>query len=161
MKLANVTNALIEIQANMKKDGDFEAALKVAEIMVDNSHESLVIVEADDCTGEIVMSAVWNHFQKEDWVHLFKEAKKQPNNQPTKKENDMSIQGIMNQQAIDLLPRIKAIIGSSSDHDANQRRNAALRLISDSVKPIVEMTATELSAFEDSVIERFNFMEKQ
>lgn len=80
MKLANVTNALIEIQANMKKDGDFEAALKVAEIMVDNSHESLVIVEADDCTGEIVMSAVWNHFQKEDWVHLFKEAKKQPTN---------------------------------------------------------------------------------
>ena len=73
----------------------------------------------------------------------------------------MSIQGIMNQQAIDLLPRIKAIIGSSSDHDANQRRNAALRLISDSVKPIVEMTATEITAFEDSVSEYFDFMEKQ
>ena len=73
----------------------------------------------------------------------------------------MSIQGIMNQQAINLLPRIKAIIDSSSDYDANQRRNAALGLINNSVKPVVEMTATEINAFEDSVSEYFDFMEKQ
>tara|TARA_B110000908_G_scaffold69583_1_gene83928 strand:- start:175 stop:396 length:222 start_codon:yes stop_codon:yes gene_type:complete len=73
----------------------------------------------------------------------------------------MSIQGIMNQQAINLLPRIKAIIDSSSDYEANQRRSAALRLIADNVKPISEMNGKEINAFEDSVIEYFDFMEKQ
>lgn len=73
----------------------------------------------------------------------------------------MSIQANFDQQAIDLLPRIKAIIDSSSDYDANQRRNAALGLINNTVKPVVEMTATEITAFEDSVSEYFDFMEKQ
>jgi len=73
----------------------------------------------------------------------------------------MSIQANFDQQAIDLLPRIKATIDSSSEHEASQRRNAALRLINDSVKPISEMTATEITAFEDSVSEYFDFIEKQ
>lgn len=73
----------------------------------------------------------------------------------------MSIQANFDQQAIDLLPRIKATINSSSEHEANQRRSAALRLIADSVKPISEMNGKEINAFEDSVIEYFNFMEKQ
>ena len=64
-------NALVQINA-LK---DFDQAMKVAEKMVADSQEGLVIVEADDCEGVIVMSSVWNHFQKQEWVDAYKAAK--------------------------------------------------------------------------------------
>jgi len=75
MKLSDANNGLIGIQANMKKAGDYEAALKVAEEMVLISSDSLVIVEADEWEGRVVLSSVAERYQRAEWIDLYKMAK--------------------------------------------------------------------------------------
>jgi hypothetical protein len=68
-------NALVEIKANMNKRGDYDKALQVASIMVENSDQCLICVDENECEGYIVLSAVWFHYQREEWIDLYKEAK--------------------------------------------------------------------------------------
>ena len=67
------TNALVEIKA--AKKGDYEQALKIAEMMEKEAQGGLVMVEADEWEMYIVMSAVWDNFQKKEWIELFKKCK--------------------------------------------------------------------------------------
>ncbi len=69
------SNALVNINANMKKDGDFDQAMKVAEIMVEQAEGDLAWIEADDCEGRIVLSAKWDNLQAKEWKEMYESAK--------------------------------------------------------------------------------------
>ena len=69
------SNALVNINANMKKDGDFDKAMEVASIMVEQAGGDLAWIEADDCEGRIVLSAKWDNFQAKEWEEIYKAAK--------------------------------------------------------------------------------------
>jgi len=62
MRIELNNNALIIIQA--RNEADHAKASKVAQRMVENSQQSIEIAEQDDQCFMIVLSAVWDNFQK-------------------------------------------------------------------------------------------------
>lgn len=68
----------------------------------------------------------------------------------------MSIQGILNQQALELLPRVyEQIQNEKEQFNRDQMRHAALREIMNSYKPVAEMDETERSTFEQDLLTSF------
>jgi len=70
----------------------------------------------------------------------------------------MSIQGIFDQQAIKMLPKVKQYIESSDDYIANEFHQLAIRSICDSLTPLTHMSATELQAFDNQLLDTFAFI---
>ena len=70
-----VNNYLVDIIANMKKEGDFAASMEIAERMVEDASGDLVMVEWDDCEGWIVLSSKGGYKQRAEWLDLYKDAK--------------------------------------------------------------------------------------
>lgn len=66
-----------------------------------------------------------------------------------------SIQSQFDNMAIDLLPRIKAVIAKAPEFESNQMKIRALQAIMDSDKPIALMTQDEKDRFSDSLIKLF------
>ena len=81
MKLTLNSNALLSIQANPNKEGDFSTALKVAERIVQETHIDCVVAEYCDFEQWVLISAVWNEFQAEELRYEYLEAKKYIYNQ--------------------------------------------------------------------------------
>jgi len=73
MKIKLNNNAELIIQANMKKEGDYQAAMKIAEKMTEE--EGIDIASADETEGWIHICAVWNHFQKAELKDAWEAAK--------------------------------------------------------------------------------------
>ena len=67
-------NYLVDIIANMKKDGDYAKSLKIAEIMVERSEGDLVMVEADEHEGYIVLSSLGGYKHREELLEMYKDA---------------------------------------------------------------------------------------
>lgn len=74
MKL-QADNAMVYITANLKKAGDYERAVRVADKMVLDAEGDLVLIDADADCGEVIMSSVWNHYQRQEWVDAYAVAK--------------------------------------------------------------------------------------
>lgn len=70
----------------------------------------------------------------------------------------MSIQGQLNNQAMDLIPLVQNAISSADDFDANQMLHSALRGMMDSDKPIDDMSSDEINEFQEGLIGYFKHM---
>lgn len=67
----------------------------------------------------------------------------------------MSLQGQLNQAAINCLPIIKEAISAAGDFEANQMECKALSLIMNADTPVSEMSAEELELFQADMLEVF------
>jgi formaldehyde-activating enzyme involved in methanogenesis len=74
MKVSQVCNALLTIQANTNKAGDFETAQQVAQLMADSGE----VVLCSECDTEqwVQVATVWNHFQAQELRDLYNVAKR-------------------------------------------------------------------------------------
>ena len=70
-----VNNSLVNIKANMKKEGDYAKVLKVAEAMVEAAAGDLDWVEADEWEGYVVLSSLGGYKQRAEWLEMYKDAK--------------------------------------------------------------------------------------
>ena len=77
MKITLNNNAELVIQANVNKAGDYEAAMKVAEKMVDMDDVTCDIACVDEFAQWIHVCARWDNFQAKELKELFYDAKKQ------------------------------------------------------------------------------------
>lgn len=73
MKIKLNNNAEIIIQANMKKEGDYEEMMKIAEKMAEE--DGIDIASGDEVEGWVHICAVWNHFQKAELKDAWNDAK--------------------------------------------------------------------------------------
>ena len=71
----------------------------------------------------------------------------------------MSIQSILNQEAIDFLPAIKELMNNANKFEANQMRCLTLRKCGNLNKSLIDMTDSEIKEFEDDLISIFKFHE--
>lgn len=74
MKIQDYSNGIITIQANMKKEGDFEMAQKVAQKMEDDSCGAYEFIMEDD-SGFVQVGTVWGHFQAVELKEAYQAAK--------------------------------------------------------------------------------------
>jgi hypothetical protein len=72
---------------------------------------------------------------------------------------EMSIQAILNQDAINMLPAIKHTIENASIFEANQMTDKAIREINSSSKSIADMSSDEREVFSKALIEKFQYFE--
>jgi len=68
----------------------------------------------------------------------------------------MSIQNLLNNQALAKLPQITSLIANADFFEANQMRCRALKDISNSKIAIDDMTDAQLKEFENEIIDTFN-----
>lgn len=71
----------------------------------------------------------------------------------------MSIQTHLNKQAIDMLPQIKQILWEAESFEFHQMFNRTLRVISNMVKPLIDMNSNEIDAIEFHLITQFKHNE--
>jgi hypothetical protein len=69
------------------------------------------------------------------------------------------MQARMNQEAIDMLPRIKHVIALAEDFEACQMTQATLMSICNSVRSISEMSGAQIFIFEEMLLEQFKYKE--
>jgi hypothetical protein len=67
----------------------------------------------------------------------------------------MGLQASMNQNAVDMLPKIKAAIEAADGFDANQMKCSIIRGCLNTSPSLVEKTLAQLEAFQDDFIEYF------
>lgn len=75
MKIDIITNAELVIQANPNKDGDYAAALAIAEKMVEMGEVDCEIAAADETEQWIHVCAVWNWYQAAEMKDAYLAAK--------------------------------------------------------------------------------------
>jgi hypothetical protein len=71
----------------------------------------------------------------------------------------MSLQSILNQDAIDILPRIKKLIRKADNFERNQMYEAVLRATLNSYPTLLLMTKDQIDKFEQSLIDIFKYKE--
>lgn len=69
----------------------------------------------------------------------------------------MSLQKKLNDDSIAYLNQIPDLIAGAEPFEANQMRQYTLRLMNNSVTPIVEMSSSELDKFETDLVDTFKF----
>ena len=67
----------------------------------------------------------------------------------------MSLQQLLNNNAITAIPRIKKLIDESSTFSANQMYQLSLREMMNAWKPVIYMSIEELDEFQDDLIAIF------
>ena len=77
MRIHLNNNAELVIQANVKKAGDYEAAMKVAEKMVELDHVEISIASACEYEQWVHVCARWDNFQAKELKELFYDAKRE------------------------------------------------------------------------------------
>ena len=65
------------------------------------------------------------------------------------------MQSTLNQQALDMLPRVKHAIALAADFEANQMIDKTIRACCNSAKTIEEMTEAQRFIFEEILLETF------
>ena len=75
MRIELNNNALIVIKA--RNEDDHAQAVKVAQRMVENSQQSIEIAEQDDQCFIMVLSSVWDNFQKQEIREEYHQAKRE------------------------------------------------------------------------------------
>lgn len=71
----------------------------------------------------------------------------------------MSLQSVLDQQAIDKLPAIKSLIARAKPFEANQMTCRALREILNTVTPLDEMNADQVEIFTGELVHIFKHYE--
>jgi len=69
----------------------------------------------------------------------------------------MSIQAQLNNQSINMIPKIKMLMSQSTAFNASQMKDKALREMMDSEIAISHMNGRQLEAFQDGLIETFKY----
>ncbi len=69
----------------------------------------------------------------------------------------MSLQGQLNQAAIDCLPKIKEVIANAGDFEANQMEFMALRAMMNAHTPVSDMSAEQLDQFQNDMLDVFKY----
>lgn len=76
MKISQACNAMLTIQANTAKPGDYQAAVAIANKMVEINSDWLVLCSECEYEQWIQVSACWDNKQAADLRYAYKEAKK-------------------------------------------------------------------------------------
>lgn len=76
MKISNVCNGTLTIQANMEIDGDYQAALTLANKMVADSDGTIDLCSSDECEGWVQVAAAWDNYQAKELRQAYNIAKK-------------------------------------------------------------------------------------
>lgn len=71
----------------------------------------------------------------------------------------MSLQSQLDQEAIDMLPKIKSEIAKAAFEEANAMRLKTLQYCMNSSKAIIDMNSKELEEFQDDLLEIFKYRE--
>lgn len=69
----------------------------------------------------------------------------------------MSVQSALNENSINSIPRVKAVISNADAFEANQMKQKALSEMMNSPVAIVDMNSEQLEKFQDELIEVFNY----
>jgi len=69
----------------------------------------------------------------------------------------MSIQGQMNEQAIDQLILVKAMIDKAEKFEADQMRYATIQKLGNCKPALAEMTPKQVNDLEDELINKFTY----
>jgi len=78
-----------------------------------------------------------------------------------KEVSEMSIQYILDKEALDYLPKIKELLNKADDFSRNQMREFTIRSMMNSIKPVANMNKEELEKFELGLIETFEYWENR
>ncbi len=76
MKLKTINNAEIVIQANLNKAGDFEKAMKLAELISSNNPGCIDIASSCETEQWVHLCAVWDNRQAHELKDEYTIAKK-------------------------------------------------------------------------------------
>ncbi len=76
MRVTTLNNAELVIQANVGKQGDWEAVQAVAQRLESSSWVDVVVAREDESEQWVHLTACWDNYQAKDLKAAYKEAKR-------------------------------------------------------------------------------------